>query len=478
MNMQLKDKIKQLLAKEPYQHDVDQLWADIEQQLPSKPKRRRNFFLLFLTAIAILSFYDLSNEPTYLHRLINNVNQAQQKPAAVVTNEKTISTNEDVSLSNTKTIASKTNAQAEIEQPKKYSKYTPKAIQTVTKSPSSIDNISIGKPAYPLILNLDPTAELQKQSNAQSLQVLPTSARIHAKNSDFDATADVTISDDKVEIKTSIDTKGTIPFSNLFVPHLSPLVVYKREIELQQNLQIKRGQLTKALWSGSIVSLAFMPDRVLAGNQEFTQVKNETERSNLSWSTSALLGRKLKNWQLSSGIQLDMINETITFKNLVVRDQLISTDSARYYLVGNQVVFVPGEINKRIIKGKRYQVPNSIKRWSIPMWIGYNVDVSPKLSIQPSAGLTYTFAQQFTGATFNFDNEFIYRDKAQFSKLYKSGNLWSYAVGAQINYNLSRRLQLETHVRYASDLTNSYRTPDYTLRYKYLGGGLGLKVQI
>jgi hypothetical protein len=470
--MILKDKIKNIMAKASYQHDEDQLWADIEAKLPPQPNHKRRFFLLFLAVLAVLSTYDIFNRPTYLHRLINNVSLASQ----ALGENKDIMSNEH----NDKSVVKPDNIYHSVptETDIKNIQLSPnKQTKNVTHSTIST-NIS-NKKTRPLILNYPPTADHKsKKTSGQSQQVVDEKS-----TSDEVALASlktsIEISSSSTKEASSTLSKDNVPISNVFLcPILRPHVVYNRELELQQNLQTLTGQTTKTLWTMSVVSLVYSPRYSQFGDQEFISLKSSSETPDLSVSTQVMIGRQFNQWHIQSGLQFDAIHETIRYKKIAKTDEKISSDSARYYHLDDKNVYVPGSLNKIISQGKMYKVPNTITRWSVPVSLGYKLGLNDHWSIQPNIGLVYTFVQKFSGATFNTDRQFVYKDPNEFSKLYRNTNLWSYHLGTQVNYQWSPKLQLQGHLRYAADLSNVYKTDDHIIKYHYLGGGVGVKIEL
>ncbi len=184
--------------------------------------------------------------------------------------------------------------------------------------------------------------------------------------------------------------------------------------------------------------------------------RNSSETSIYSFSSSLGLGFiHTSGWFVESGLTYDQINTQFhqTEENIIGTEEIIRTSKDENgNVTGTYTEVIP------IIGYNEIRHINKLTQMDIPLLVGYELPVSPKLNISLKAGPNFNISSHSSGRVLDIDGNPIYFGDDSGSNLYSDKFGIGYIAGAHVIKNINDRLSLNLGVTYRSYTDRQHAT--------------------
>lgn len=440
--MNIKNKIKEALnSSESLDINDELLWNKIEHKLPKKEKKRRYFLILFTTiSIGIISIGIYNKNHFGFHHSYNSAQSIKginnKEKSAIIIQKENASQIQNAASTNL------------------YSKI--KTISTNQKSPIRLKAIKL--------------LESENQSSGALLNNAIDNTSDSSTENFHKIESEINSNNNLVNV-SPINTIGTKSLEkNILLPDLQ--------------LQIPSNRITvvsEKLKQWSVESEAFVGllhrrlDLINRNDELYYQQKKASEIAKELFASQLLLSFKINKVSISSGIKYLQLNEVFIGREDIRTNTKVHSDSAYYYITQGNYHYLPGELNKTIVNGKKIYSPNALVNWQIPLLLKYDIIKYHTLNVQSTIGINYSFLQYYRGISFGDDNEIKYNDNNHYKKIYKSSGLYSWQFGLSIDKKIITGLHTIVHINYLGTGNVLQKNISINQKYQTYGLGIGLR---
>ncbi len=234
--------------------------------------------------------------------------------------------------------------------------------------------------------------------------------------------------------------------------------------------------LTKAQNAIKITTGIFNTSRSLSSttDTEWIDAKQQTESLHESMDYQiAYEKRILRNLYLSAGVGFRQSIEISTFRDSLVNDRMIDSDSAIIVNTLTGSHYFSGKIEEKTTQGRTTITPNKYRRLYLPLRLAYQVQKN-KSSLQFGIGLNIELLSNFKGAALDFDMQRT-KDTEQIASIYKNKvEISELSFDLSYAYALNKKLNLVAGLGYLHGIKNHLNHDAYNLKYRHLGLRLGV----
>jgi hypothetical protein len=216
-----------------------------------------------------------------------------------------------------------------------------------------------------------------------------------------------------------------------------------------------------------------------AQGENFRLAKKSTETTLETTSLSGNMALELhRNWQLYIGVEHQRIAHWFRAKQVSVEQQQIMSDSAMFYQLNGNTVYVNGQVNQQVITTETIQSPTAFNRIFIPLALGYQHQRG-RHAIVVQIGAMLNVWNRYQGFSLDETGQIIRKDRQQLARIYRKNGAHSVRVTGTYSYYLNQRWQLSAGVAAQTDWRSVF-TPVTQLngRYQQLGIQLGMNYRI
>ena len=445
---------RELLEKHTPNWDVEELWDDIEQELPQKRKKSLPIFLFLFTGIIVFTGIKFTSWNLHKERPTKNYVLAGF-PIEITSKD----SNHASSSGNPKShIAS------QLHQNKG------KTARTTIQSDSTSD--------IDQFIHQTITTKIKRKPN----KILTLKEQLST----------LSISTNDFFEKNTIDLKLTNSFTRLPqkpvidikpLPILNYLPIEKNNTNrITSELSIRSNEkysfFSLELYTG--ISNPWRNLKVVDPEQNLNLAKRKNLESPLeSIEMGILIGWHFHpKWMVQIGIERQQLTERLSWENVLKENFLLQSDSATYYLTDdNDRVYQPGEIVVTQTTNRQLTHYNQYTLYNLPILLGYQ-QRKGKIGIQGSIGGIFNYKHQFHGRFLNQNDEILSDQFAKEANFYRNNLSWAMQAGLGISYSLYDKGQLAldlTHRQWFQSFTR-IENAGYQQKYNFTGLSLAYRI--
>lgn len=439
---------KQKLDQHHIEWDKDELWQELEPQLPEPKSRLRTYWWMLLPLLLIPTCWgqhylseassiastntDESVEVLSQPLETEEVQRPQQKEE--YGSEVTVQNEEDLRVLPSVSVPQAVTASTTIafSRPQLYpTEIIQEAADRLAKSP--VITLSPKGNTSKKVINSSTSQETQSIPQRNKAVVLPLAqkplAMVATASSNYPEIPNVTLSSPNQQETAPAPVKGA------FV-----------------NVHAGLGTLNRQVKTNMIDPIAL---------EHFTRHKNR-ETPEFAWNLNLEAGyRHQSGWSIHSGLGYQQLHETFFFDDVYRIDTVVTFfDRARYYVKpSGDTLFLSGPGYSTEVETRRIRHNNRVTYYQIPLFVGYHFPKN-RFDIELAAGVHYLLAHQYQGRISEGAQVEIIDDPAFTLK-----SRWGYAMRLGVQYELFGSTHLYLATQYSrspefvrGDASQSYRS--------------------
>ncbi len=470
--MNLKDQFKKAYTDEPMEWDKEELWGDIEKELPPVEKKRRKFFIWWFAGLSTLGIVLLlamnisSDKESEGISTIDNTKVVEQK----ITKASNAQTN-DIESSLT---AEKLTNKEDLEDVLQVDTQT--SVNTKNES-KNVEELSSTREKFTQpIIKANANNTLGTKSS-KALRNSNTTQINQNDNSTLNNTPSTITEDIKPNSKQSnilVNTEGNEPSK---ISALNKLALYPAfieyeskkidEKELANNIAMPLINSNDTESNGSPIRFFELAMALSAGpgisslstnnlsNENYVESLQANKDLQETIGASAMLRRKIsKHWKLGLGINYRRSFEWFTYTKLDVTTEDVETENAQFYIANGEQVPVPGTVIQTTTRPSLVRTPVKRNYIDLNVELGYifnlkNSNLYPYISANPN------LLHRYKGSSLDINQKILQAGDERQDLIYKKGKVHSFSYGLDWNKEIKDNLQLSIGLRSTHNVASS-----------------------
>lgn len=469
--MNLKDQFKKVYTEEPMEWDKEELWGDIEKELPPVEKKKRRFFIWWfagLFAIAMTLFVNLKHNSGQISEVVNDkkseeitkseiipTQEAQEKRINPATNAPA----EEIDLSNE--ASHKINATSK----RNDVKFNDATISTTRQNSNNQDGNNVirttpeSKSSNKEIASRN-NQYTQIENNGQSLSKINISLNANSTTNSTGMLAD-TLKRDVIKIPT-LKNIDAIPGWVIYNSNKKKRRSLWNYIRIDKYSQKKSNptkffELAIALSAGPTIGSTSTTN---SNQQNYVEMLQASKDLQETIGANIMLRRNLStHWKLGLGINYRRSFEWFNYVQQEESIQEIPTDNAQYYIANGQQIPVPGTLEETTTTQSLVKTPVKRNYIDLNIELGYMLHLN-KSNLYPYLSLNPNVFYRYKGTSLDVNQKILQAGDERQAPIYKNSNVHSFSYGIDWNKGLNERLQLSIGLRSTHNVSSSISLDD------------------
>jgi len=177
-----------------------------------------------------------------------------------------------------------------------------------------------------------------------------------------------------------------------------------------------------------------------------------------------------KNLKVSTGLEHLQINEKFSYTDSFETNDVIQSDSARYYIVNGQEIFFPGELNRQTITTREIELYNRHSQFNIPFQVGLTFGKSKwNHEAYVGFGLNVSNISKDKYLQYTFDNNIEWFAKRNVNNL---------QAGFKTAFQMNKNVEFTAGLHYDYMLNDIFSSSDgFSSKYQLLGLQTGIRTR-
>jgi len=467
LNDNLEKHFKENIESSRFSWDKEDMWADIEKELPPEKKKRVVYWYWLAAAAMVLLligffFSDYTNNDQNI-----TINKPVVSNESIDKNETILSTKEnDITdiTPNNETITSTVKPATEVQLTNSIDQLKTKDSKIISTKKSS-NNISTTNNTQ--IIN----SELKIDNN---IQLAPIITKEIVENSNNIAESIPRTEMDAIQIEVTkinqLNLNNELITNELDLDDLTTIIPVKKKCNHPLSI--------------GAYGLLGTINRTLTANEgespELLNLRNE-EESTLETFGAGIFVRKYINNKLffQGGIEYTVINEKLEYTEELIELTTVESDTAYNYQSYTGIKqYKSGIVEAEKITSTNYTRYNEHSFLNMPIYIGYRIPLK-KISLTAALGPVFTLNQTYTGYAYQDDQSISISISISNNKPFISNSsLYSIDGLVEGSINLKNNVKMFMGVHYRKGMNGFSINKGITQKYDLLSGRVGIKLNL